>query len=122
MPAPILARLNALPKPFTFQGWHRLLVRIVVARFGMLARDASQRVVGRDDDLPTMPALASGHNDRVIADVRPGNAQQVSETQPRMSCKVNGVGDLCRAQEVILTWAKSGRLELGDAASVQMIS
>jgi hypothetical protein len=51
-----------------------------------------------------MPALPSGHNDRVIADVRPGNAQQVSETQPRISCKIDGVGDFCRAHEVILTW------------------
>ena len=36
MPAPILARLKAVPNPFDFQGRPRPLVRMVVERFSAL--------------------------------------------------------------------------------------
>ena len=63
-----------------------------------------QRVVERDDNLAAVSALAGGHDDGVVADVRPGYAQQVAQPQARMRGEINGMGDLRRTR----------RLELGN--------
>src|SRR5262249_50273096 len=52
---------------------------------GRALRDACQqafeRVVERDDCFSAMSALACGNDDRVLAYVRPGQAQQIAEAQ-----------------------------------------
>ena len=61
---------------------------------GRPIRDAreniAQRTVERDDHVALVVALAGGEDDGVVADVRPGQPQQVAEPQAGIGGKIQG--------------------------------
>ena len=59
--------------------------------------DVTKRIIERNDRLSAVLALAGGEHDRVVADVRPGEPQQITKPQAAVARKIDGIGYFGRA-------------------------
>jgi hypothetical protein len=68
-----------------------------------------------------MPALARGYDDLVLADVRPGQPQQIAEPQPGMRSEIDGEADVGRTCFLDQDYIVLGPDDLRAVGSVELL-